>query len=87
MISNPKTLIRTSNANRIVPQKVIHRDVLPTKISQIEKIYGRELISDKELHKIKRQLKKHHTENDQPILKQFENFKGNDLEWSHLSSM
>lgn len=72
VISNPQTIIRTSPENLSLSHKVIHRDVLPTKINQIESSLKGPAITDKELKKVGRFLLKNHMEADFPILERYQ---------------
>ncbi|MCM3411650.1 nuclease-related domain-containing protein [Metabacillus litoralis] len=80
VISNSNTLIRTSpHDNKILSNMVVNANYLPTKLQQIHNKYKKEIISEKEIKKIIRQLKKGHQELDQPILKKFNIRKGDIL--------
>lgn len=70
VISNPQSVIRTSQDNHFIHQKVIHRDFLPHKISQIENSHT-DMISEKEVKKWIRCLLKQHTPADFSILNRF----------------
>lgn len=72
VISNPQTIIRTTPENRQLSCKVIHREVLPSKISQIENSITKLSFSEKELKKTIRQLQKQHVEADFPILERYD---------------
>ncbi|MGE7603288.1 nuclease-related domain-containing protein [Peribacillus sp. NPDC097675] len=72
VISNPQTIIRTNPENRNLQYKVIHRDTLPTKIQQIENSIKQSNLSDKELKKMIKNISKHHSEADFPILQRFD---------------
>src|SRR3954447_26352768 len=72
VISNPSTIITTSSENRNLNQKVIHRDVLPTRIMQFAKQYHEALISEKERKKIGQSIIKQHTEANFPILEKLQ---------------
>lgn len=72
VISNPQTIIRTSSQHHNLSQKLIHRDVLPATIKQIEKKIQTHILSEKELKKVIRLLKKHHKEADASILERYQ---------------
>lgn len=72
VISNPSTIITTSPENRNLNKKVIHRDVLPSKIIQLEKQYHEPLISEKERKKMGQLIIKQHTEVNFPILEKLQ---------------
>ncbi|WP_108671055.1 nuclease-related domain-containing protein [Peribacillus acanthi] len=72
LISNPRTIIRTTPENHSISNHVLHRDLLPLKIIQIEKSNPSPIISDKEMKKIIRLLKKQHTEGESSILEQYQ---------------
>ncbi|TWI59801.1 nuclease-related domain-containing protein [Halalkalibacter nanhaiisediminis] len=72
VISNPKTVIRTSSENRYLSKKVIRRDFLPLKVEQLESLYNNEALSINEMKKVIRHLKKHDTSYNPPILKQYQ---------------
>lgn len=71
VISNPQTVIRTASENRELSSKVIHRENLPSKISQIENSITKSSFSEKDLKKTIRQLKKQHIEADFFILQRY----------------
>ncbi|MBD1380452.1 nuclease-related domain-containing protein [Metabacillus arenae] len=71
VISNPQTAIRTAPENRSLRNKVIHCEILPTKISQIETSIKNQSLSEKELKKTIRLIKKQHTKADYSILERF----------------
>ncbi|TLS35332.1 nuclease-related domain-containing protein [Pseudalkalibacillus caeni] len=71
-ISNPQTIIRTTNENHTLNQKVLHKEALPVKVKQIESIAKEKVLSEKELKKIIRLLKKQHTPPGFPILDQYD---------------
>ncbi|WP_163102068.1 nuclease-related domain-containing protein [Peribacillus alkalitolerans] len=72
IISNPRTIIRTSPDNHAISKKVLHRDLLPLKINQIEKATSKPSISEKDLKKTIRLLKKQHTEGESSIIDQYQ---------------
>ncbi|WP_416828474.1 nuclease-related domain-containing protein [Ectobacillus polymachus] len=72
VISNPQTIIRTSSKYRNLSQKLIHRDVLPVTIKQMEQKIQEPTLSERELKKVVRLLKKHHTEADTSILDRYQ---------------
>lgn len=72
VISNPNTLIETSQASKSIYQKVIHNEYLPVKIQQLEKNYPQQKLSEKELKKLIRLIKKQDTPLDSPLLAQLE---------------
>ncbi|WP_078411021.1 nuclease-related domain-containing protein [Priestia abyssalis] len=71
VISNAQAVIRTSSDNRKLGCKVIRREMLPSKVNQIEHSLKETLLSEKELKKMLRQLQKQHVEADFPILEQY----------------
>jgi hypothetical protein len=74
VISKSNTIIRTSQENTNLHQKIIHSHYLPTKIQQIERQYPNKILTEKELKKVSRLLKKSYSLLDQPILEQYEIF-------------
>jgi ribosomal protein L37AE/L43A len=71
IISNPGSIIRTSPQYKSLSQKVLHRDYLPERIRQLEKLYLKNQLSEKELKKWIRQLNKQHEAADHSILERF----------------
>ncbi|TCJ04725.1 nuclease-related domain-containing protein [Cytobacillus praedii] len=78
VISNPQTVIRTTPENSLLSQKVIHREALPSKIIQFENSLHTCVISEKELKKAIRLIKKQHTELDSSIMDKY-NISRNEL--------
>lgn len=72
VISNTNTLIRTSPENQQLSDIVININYLPFKILQIQKLFSKQIFTNKDLKKLARQLKKNHTEQFQPVLPRFE---------------
>ena len=72
VISNPQSIIRTSPSNDKLSNKVIHSEILPTKINQIENSINNQFLLEKEIKKVIRLLLKHHTPAYYPLLKQYE---------------
>ncbi|MDZ5474043.1 nuclease-related domain-containing protein [Bacillus sp. 31A1R] len=70
VISNPNTTIDSTDRKHL-PQKVIHRDYLPTKIEELEKSFQKTIFTEKEIKSIIRQLKKQHTPKNPAILEEF----------------
>lgn len=58
VISNPQTVIRTTPENSLISQKVIHREALPSKIIQFEDSPHTFTLSEKELKKVIRFIRK-----------------------------
>jgi ribosomal protein L37AE/L43A len=71
VISNDKTLIKTSPNNHKIHSTVIHRHLLPTRITQFEKNNFSENYNDKEIKKLARMLKKKHRRAEHSILERF----------------
>jgi Nuclease-related domain len=71
VFTHPKALLRTSPENLAIPQKVVHRNFLSTKLSQLETEYSEECISIKDIKRMIKLLKKQHKPLDQPILEQY----------------
>jgi ribosomal protein L37AE/L43A len=71
VISNDKTIIKTSPDNNKLNSKVIHRHLLPMHINKFEKFSPYESYNDKEIKKLIRLLKKKHVEADHSILERF----------------
>ncbi|XXM70408.1 nuclease-related domain-containing protein [Lysinibacillus sphaericus] len=71
VISNDKTLIKTSPNNHKIHSTVIHRHLLPTRISQFEKNNSNENYNDKEIKKLARMLKKKHRSSEHSIVERF----------------
>ncbi len=72
VISSPNTLIRASTKEQRVTNKIFHRNYLPTKISQLEKIHLEPVLSDKELKRVSRKLIKAHTPNDSCVMEKYQ---------------
>ncbi|WP_379970436.1 nuclease-related domain-containing protein [Ectobacillus sp. sgz5001026] len=72
VISNPQTIIQTAPSPTNLPNKVIHRNLLPTKINQFENKIKAPILTEKELKKGIRLLQKHHTEADVSILERYQ---------------
>lgn len=71
VISNPQTIIRTAPENLELHYKVIHRDALPAKISQMEHSITESSFSEKDLKKAIRVMNKHHIDADFSILERY----------------
>jgi ribosomal protein L37AE/L43A len=71
VISNDKTIIKTSTDNNNLNSKVIHRHLLPMQIHKFEKSNPNEKYTDKQIKKLIRSLKKKHIEADHSILERF----------------
>ncbi len=71
VISNDRTLIKTSPNNHKIHSTVIHRHLLPTRITQFEKNNFSENYNDKEIKKLARMLKKKHRMTEHSILERF----------------
>ncbi|MED3573719.1 nuclease-related domain-containing protein [Cytobacillus praedii] len=71
VISNPQTVIRTTPENRLLSQKVIRCEALPSKIIQIENSVHTCILSEKELKKAIRIIKKQHIELDSSIMNKY----------------
>lgn len=78
VFSNPQTILKTSQPVKNIPDNIIHRDSLPFKISKLEKMYENQRLTDKEIKRLIRHLKKDHTPRDFDVLKKF-NIHPNDL--------
>ncbi|RFU67086.1 NERD domain-containing protein [Peribacillus saganii] len=78
VLSSPYTRITNSPVNKQLYEKLIHSDYLPQRISQFTTDHPNEVLSDKDIKKIIRQLNKEHTPADRPILERF-NMSGDDL--------
>ncbi|WP_108670273.1 nuclease-related domain-containing protein [Peribacillus acanthi] len=72
IISNPRTIIRTSPDNNSISNKVIHRDILPSKIKHFEKSNPLTRFSEKEIKKIIRLINKQHTEGESSIIEHYQ---------------
>ncbi|MFD1739065.1 nuclease-related domain-containing protein [Bacillus salitolerans] len=72
IISNPNTLIKIPPHHKHLSQTVIRKEVLPFKITQLEKKYQQSYLTEKELKKLIRTLKKQHTTSSSSVLKQFQ---------------
>ncbi|WP_026583948.1 nuclease-related domain-containing protein [Bacillus sp. J33] len=72
IISNPGSIIKTAPRHKNLHQKVIHREFLPERIVQLENLYRREHLSEKELKKLLRLFNKHHEASNIPILKKYQ---------------
>lgn len=71
--SNPQAVIRTSPHNtKNVSRIVVRSDFLPSKIDQMEEMYTEQVLSEKELKKTIRLLKKHNLPADFSILERFQ---------------
>lgn len=71
VISSSNTLIRSSPGAREISQKVIHSSYLPTKMQEIERKYPIKILSEKEIKKVGRLLKRSHSPTNQSILEQY----------------
>lgn len=71
VISNDKTIIKTSPENHNLNSSVIHRHLLPTHIKKLEKSTQTEVYDHKEIKKLIRLLKKKHIEAEHSILGRF----------------
>jgi hypothetical protein len=71
VISNDKTIIKTSPDNNNLNSRVIHRHLLPMQIHKYEKSNQNENYNDKQIKKLIRILKKKHIEADHSILERF----------------
>ncbi|MDQ0230804.1 nuclease-related domain-containing protein [Metabacillus malikii] len=72
VISNEKTIIRTSANYKEANQKVIHANFLPIKIQQLEKKYKEKRETPKQLKKLSRLLIKNTFPLERSILKQYD---------------
>jgi Nuclease-related domain len=71
VVSNDKTIIKTSPDNHNLNSSVIHRHLLPTYIKKFEKSAQSEAYDQKEIKKLIRLLKKKHVEAEHSILDRF----------------
>ncbi|WP_064092947.1 nuclease-related domain-containing protein [Rossellomorea aquimaris] len=71
VISNDRTIIKSSPEDKYLNEKVIHRHLLPQKIDKIKTSKIGNSLSDKQTKKVIRLLKKHHNEANYSILKRF----------------
>ncbi|KSU58718.1 hypothetical protein AS034_19640 [[Bacillus] enclensis] len=71
VISNDKTLIKTSSNHKFLSDKVIHKQILPTRINQLTNSVHKEAYSEKEFKKFIRIIKKKHEESDPSILERY----------------
>lgn len=68
ILSNPQTLIKE---NSHTSQKIIRPDRLLSKISEYEKMYRHESLTEKEIKKLNRQFLKEHTEDHYNVMQKF----------------
>jgi hypothetical protein len=68
VISNDKTQIKTSSNHQFLSNKVIHKQILPTKIAHLTNSVQREAYSANDLRKLVRIIKKRHEEANPSIL-------------------
>ncbi|WP_338778391.1 nuclease-related domain-containing protein [Metabacillus sp. FJAT-52054] len=72
VISNPQTIIQSPHAYQAkLAEKIIHCEKLPLKIKKIESDLNTDILTEKELRKLKRISMKEHSEADFPILDRF----------------
>lgn len=71
VMSNDRTIIKTSPDNKSLNKIVIHRHSLLDKINDIENSVGKEKASTKDIKKLIRTLKRQHEEPNPSILKRF----------------
>lgn len=72
VISNSNTLIRTaSNDLNHLSDKIVNALFLPTKLQKIHQLYKRPVLTEKEIKKLLRQIKKGHIEEKFSILESF----------------
>ncbi|MCA1055466.1 NERD domain-containing protein [Rossellomorea aquimaris] len=71
VISNDKTLIKTSSDYKFLSSKVFHKQLLPTKVSQLSNLIKAEVYTDKEVKRLIIMIKKKHEEANPPVLEKF----------------
>ncbi|WP_044338229.1 nuclease-related domain-containing protein [Rossellomorea aquimaris] len=71
VMSNDRTIIKTSPDNKTLQKIVIHRDSLLDKVKYIENSLQKETATPKEIKKIVRSLKRQHEEPDPSVLERF----------------
>lgn len=72
VIANPQTQISTNQENINVQEKVIHREFIPTKLKQIERLNQPTFLQEKEIKKLIRLLLKQHTPHYSSVLEKFQ---------------
>lgn len=72
VIVNPQTKISTDQENIAIQEKVIHREFIPTKLKQIERLNKPNFLQEKEIKKLIRLLLKKHTPHYSSVLEKFQ---------------
>lgn len=71
VISNPSSIIRINHYNTSQTKIIIHRDILPYKIEQLQRSHSNEIYEEQRLKKLIKLLKKKHTPLDNSILEKY----------------
>ncbi|TMU84445.1 NERD domain-containing protein [Bacillus sp. BHET2] len=71
VMSNDRSIIKTTSENKTLNKIVIHRHNLLDKVRDYERLNRKESLSTKDLKKLIRTLKRHHTEARPSILERF----------------
>ncbi len=71
VISKPSTIIKTSPENKSLHRYVFHSELLPLKITELEKTTISEIAPEHELKKITRKILKHHTPLETSVLAKY----------------
>jgi hypothetical protein len=71
VISQSKTIMKTTNGNQHIFERIVHADQLLEKIAEFEVKYNKESISKKDIQKINRLLLREHTPHFPDILQAF----------------
>ncbi|WP_171005605.1 nuclease-related domain-containing protein [Bacillus sp. E(2018)] len=72
VMSNPRTIIKAPPSNKEVPQFITHSPYLQERIKVIDKMYGVEKLTKKELGKLTKMLVHHHTPENPDLLKRYQ---------------
>jgi len=72
IISHPQTLVKTHSKSTNISNIVIRREYLPKAISKLVQKHKSELLTEKEMRKIARHLKKAHTPLDFDVLEKYQ---------------
>ncbi|MDM5318024.1 nuclease-related domain-containing protein [Fictibacillus sp. b24] len=72
VMSNPRTIIKAPPSNKEVPQYITHSPYLQERIKVIDKMYGEEKLTKKEVGKLSKMLVRHHTPENPDLLKRYQ---------------
>ncbi|PKG21610.1 nuclease-related domain-containing protein [Niallia nealsonii] len=72
VIANTQTKISTDQDNTHVGEKVIHREFIPAKLKQLEKLSQTIFLQEKELKRLTKLIRKQHTPHYSSVLEKFQ---------------